>query len=68
MKNGVNVLQDGGDIYPVHCNTGGKSTPFSKFCTAHYVDYAMVTFLVPSTTVKTKVRMSSYRQDGKNIV
>jgi len=68
MKNGVNVLQDGGDIRPVRCNTGGRSTPFSKICTAHYVDSAMVTLLAPATTVKTKVHMSSYTQPGKNIV
>jgi len=68
MKNGVNVLHDGGDIRPDHRNTGGKSTPFSKICTAHYVDSAMVTLLAPSTTVKTKVQMSSYTQPGKNIV
>jgi len=68
MKSGVNVLQDGGDIHPVHCNTWGKSTPFSKICTAHYMDSAMVTLLAPSTKVKTKVHMSSYTQPGKNIV
>jgi len=59
MKSGVHVLQDGGDIRPVHYNTCGKSTPFSKICTAHYVDSAMVTLLAPSTTVKTKVHLSS---------
>jgi len=64
MKNGVNVLQDGGDMRPVRCNTGEKSTPFSKICTAHYVDSAMVTLLAPSTTVKTKVHMFSYTQPG----
>jgi len=67
MKSGVNVLQDGGDIHPVHCNTSGKTTPFPKICTAHYVHSAMVTLLAPSTTVKTKVHMSSYTQPGKNI-
>jgi hypothetical protein len=59
MKNGVNVLQEGSDIHPVHCNTGGKSMPFSKICTAQYVDSAMEALYSPSTTVNTRVHMSS---------
>lgn len=32
---------------------------FSKICTTQYVDSAMVALHAPSTTVKTKVHMSS---------